>query len=290
MKGAPSQLRTAGLTSLAMLAFAANSLLCRAALIDTQIDAASFTSIRLISGALMLWLIVTIRGSSVNQPVFFAGSWRSALALFVYAAAFSFAYLSLTAATGALLLFVAVQITMIGYGLCQGERLLPLQWIGVFCAFAGLVGLLLPGLSTPPIGAALLMLAAGIAWGAYSLRGKGQGDATQVTTGNFLRAVPFTVVLSLFFLPQLQFDRIGMFYAIASGGLASGAGYALWYAVLPMLRASSAATVQLSVPVIAAFAAVLLLSEPITLRLVLTSLAILGGVALVIHAKSIQQH
>lgn len=266
------------LTSIAMIAFAGNSLLCRVALKDTVIDPASFTAVRLLSGAVMLWLVVRVRGGLSSGR----GSWPSALALFAYAAAFSFAYVSLSAGTGALLLFGAVQVTMIGYGLWTGERLRGLQVVGFVLAFGGLVGLLLPGLSAPPLVGALLMLGAGVAWGAYSLRGRGAGDPTRVTAGNFLRAVPIAAGLSLLFMRDLQADWMGLGYAVASGALASGLGYAIWYAVLPGLQAAKAATVQLSVPVIAALGGALLLDEPVTLRLVLTSIAILGGIALVI--------
>ncbi|MCH8492147.1 MAG: DMT family transporter [Idiomarina sp.] len=268
-----------------MLAFAGNSLLCRAALAHTDIDAASFTSIRLISGALALWFIVQLRhGSRVRSKVG-SGNWGSALALFVYAAGFSYAYISLPTGTGALLLFGAVQATMIGWGIWAGERLRSLQMVGLALAFAGLVGLLLPGISAPPLAGSLLMVAAGVAWGIYSLRGKGAGDATQVTTGNFLRAVPITLALSVFMWGEFSIDTAGFWYAVASGAVASGVGYAIWYTVLPMLKATSAATVQLSVPLIAAVAGIILLDEVLTLRLLITSIAILGGIALVIVRK-----
>ena len=276
-----SRTRILVLTSLAMTAFAGNSLLCRAALIHTSIDAASFTSIRLISGAVVLWLVVRMRRGTPAG----AGNWLSAIALFVYAAGFSFGYVSLSTATGALLLFGAVQATMIGYGIWSGERLLKLQIFGLILAFGGLVGLLLPGLSAPPLYGSLLMLGAGVAWGIYSLRGKGAGDPTRVTTGNFLRAVPITVVMSVFMLKGLSLDTAGFWYAVSSGALASGLGYAIWYTTLPALKATNAATVQLSVPVIAALGGIIILGEPITLRLVLASVAILGGVALVILEK-----
>lgn len=276
-----SPLRTALLTALTMLAFAGNSLLCRLALKDTAIDAASFTSVRLVSGALALWLLVRLRQGP--QPL--AGNGLSALALFAYAAGFSFAYLSLPAATGALLLFGAVQATMIGYGYWCGERFSAGQGVGFLLALAGLVGLLLPGLSAPPLGGALLMLAAGISWGVYSLRGKGGGDPTRATAGNFLRAVPYSLVLSGLFWPQARIDPAGLVAAVASGALTSGLGYALWYAVMPGLTASTAATVQLSVPVIAAAGAVLWLGEAVSPRLVLASLAVLGGIALVIRGR-----
>jgi len=276
-----SYFRIIGLTSLAMIAFAGNSLLCRQALKYTAIDPASFTAIRLASGALMLWLVARLK---VKAPAG-QGNWSSALALFAYAAGFSFAYVSLPAASGALLLFGAVQATMIGYGIWKGERLEGLKLVGVLLAIAGLVGLLLPGLSAPPFMGALLMIGAGIAWGVYSLRGRGTGDPTRVTAGNFMRAVPITVVLSLFMLDMASVDTAGFYYAVSSGALASGLGYAIWYTALPGLKNTSAASVQLSVPVIAALGGIVFLDEPMTLRLVLASVAILGGIALVIVQK-----
>lgn len=273
--------RVATLTTLAMLAFAGNSLLCRVALKDTTIDAASFTSIRLASGACMLWLVVHLRHSAAAG----SGNWRSATALFAYAACFSYAYVTLSAATGALLLFGAVQATMIGYGFWAGERLRAMQLVGVALAMAGLVGLLLPGLSAPPLVGSLLMLGAGVAWGVYSLRGKGAGDPTRVTAGNFLRAVPIAAALSLLMLGSASFDLAGAGYAVASGALASGLGYAIWYSALPALKSTSAASIQLSVPAIAAVGGILFLGEDLTLRLVLASVAILGGIALVILEK-----
>ena len=277
-----SPLRLFMLTTLAMLAFAGNSLLCRLALKHTGIDASSFTIIRLISGALALWLLVRLRPGTADGR----GSWASALALFVYAAGFSFAYVSLPAATGALLLFGAVQATMIGVGLWRGERLRGGQLIGLMLALAGLVGLLLPGLSAPPLLGALLMLGAGVAWGVYSLRGKGAGDPTRVTAGNFARTLPLAAVLGLVSLSHVTLDVAGMAYAVASGALSSGMGYAIWYTALPGLKATQAATIQLSVPVLAATGGIVLLGEPLTLRLVLATLAILGGIALVIHRAS----
>jgi drug/metabolite transporter (DMT)-like permease len=277
------------LTSLTMIAFAGNSLLCRAALKHTSIDAASFTAIRLISGTMMLWLIVRVRSSTHTG----GGNWLSAFALFAYAAGFSFAYVGLPASTGALLLFSAVQATMIGYGLWAGERFRRLQLVGLMLACGGLVGLLLPGLSAPPLSGSLLMLGAGIAWGVYSLRGKGAGDPTSVTAGNFLRAVPFTAALSVVMLHKTSLDHAGFWYAVSSGALASGIGYTVWYTALPALKATNAATVQLSVPVIAGLGGIVFLGEPLTLRLVLASAAILGGIALVIlekqHAGEAQQ-
>jgi len=269
------------LVVVAMIAFAGNSLLCRIALREGHIDAASFSALRLASGALMLWLLVRRQeGGGAGH-----GSWISAFALFAYAAGFSFAYLSLPAAAGALLLFGAVQATMIGYGLWRGERLNLLQGGGLLLAAGGLIGLMLPGLSAPPLRGALLMIAAGIAWGVYSLRGRGVARATASTAGNFIRALPFAAVLSLLTLQHAALSPAGIGYAVASGALASGLGYAIWYSVLPALRATSAATIQLSVPVITAVGGVLFLSEPLTLRLLLTSVAILAGIALVITGK-----
>lgn len=266
------------LTTLAMLAFAGNSLLCRLALAGTDIDGVTFTSVRIVAGALTLWLIVQFRSSAPGL----AGNWASAAALFAYAAGFSLAYVQLSAATGALLLFGAVQATMIGYGFWSGDRLRGWQIVGFVCAVLGLVALLLPGLSAPPLHSAALMVGAGIAWGIYSLHGRGAGDPTSATAGNFVRAVPFTAVFSLITLWQVSIDAAGIGYAIASGALTSGLGYAIWYTALKDLKATSAATVQLSVPVIATIGGALLLGEHVTLRIVIASVAILGGIALVI--------
>jgi drug/metabolite transporter (DMT)-like permease len=264
-----------------MLAFAANSLLCRLALKHTAIDPASFTAIRIVSGAVALGLLAGLRPGRLPP----AGNWLSAFALFAYAAAFSFAYVELTAATGALLLFAAVQATMIGVGLARGERLRGAQSLGLVCALLGLVGLLLPGWSAPPLRAALSMLAAGAAWGVYSLRSKGSGDPLRATAGNFLRAVVFAVVLLLALLPRAALDGPGVGAAVASGAIASGIGYAIWYSALPGLRVTTAATVQLSVPVITAIGGMLWLGEPVTLRVLLASAAILGGIALVVARR-----
>lgn len=261
-----------------MIAFAGNSLLCRLALKQTGIDAASFTFVRIFSGAIALWLIVAVRKASLKGT----GNWSSALALFAYAAAFSFAYVTLPAGTGALLLFGAVQATMILWGLRCGERLRVLQLLGLAVALGGLVALLLPGLSAPPLGGSILMLGAGTAWGIYSLRGKTAGDPVIATAGNFLRAVPFAAVLSISLLPGLHLDWAGAGYALLSGALASGLGYVAWYAALSGLKATSAATVQLSVPVLAAAGGILLLGEPLTLRFLGASIAVLGGIALVV--------
>lgn len=269
------------LTMLAMVAFAGNSLLCRQALKHTAIDPASFTLIRIIAGAFVLWLIVRMRDGLIKM----SGSWPSAFALFAYAAAFSYSYVTLPAAAGALLLFGAVQATMLSYGLWTGDRLGTRQTFGLIAACCGLVGLLLPGLSAPPLLGSILMLAAGTAWGIYSLRGKQGGDPTRITAGNFFRAAFFAVGLSTAMGPWATLDSAGVGYALASGALTSGLGYAVWYTALRGLSATSAATVQLCVPVIAALGGTIFLSEPITQRLLICSVAILGGVTLVIANK-----
>ena len=287
MSIAATPLRTATLTGLALLAFAGNSLLCRLALKQTSIDAASFTSVRLTSGALVLALLVAwrSRGKPGHAAPWAAGDWTAGLALFVYAAGFSFAYVSLSAATGALLLFGVVQTTMIGWGLWRGERLRPLQWAGLVTASAGLVWLLLPGLATPSLQAGLLMGSAGIAWAVYTLRGRtAGGDPTAVTAGNFLRAAPLALGLSLLTAAQARWDIPGLLLAL--GALASGAGYAVWYTALRGLTATRAAILQLAVPALAAAGGVLLLGEPLTPHLLGASLAVLGGVLLVILARA----
>jgi drug/metabolite transporter (DMT)-like permease len=274
-------------TLLAMIAFASNSLLCRAALKQTTIDAATFTFVRVFSGAAALWLIVEMRhafGPADNRCIH--GNWLSALALFAYAAAFSFAYVDLSAGTGALLLFGAVQATMILWGLYKGERLDAIQIAGFVVAVTGLIILVFPSLSAPPLIGSILMLGAGVAWGIYSLRGKREENPASVTAGNFVRAVPFAAVVSIVSVRWLHVDLAGVCYAIISGAITSGLGYVIWYSALQGLKAASAATVQLSVPVLAATGGILLLGEPLTLRYLLASIAILGGIALVVLEKN----
>ena len=269
---------TATLTSLALVGFAANSLLCRLALREGEIDAASYTTLRLISGAAILWGIVALlsRPGSVKH----GGSRVSAAMLYLYAIAFSFAYLTLDAGTGALILFGAVQVTMIATGLAEGERPHVLQWLGLVVAFGGLVYLVFPGLSAPePIGS-VLMAVAGIAWGLYSLRGRCAGEPVVATAANFGRAVPFALIMSLVLLADFDISARGAWLAVLSGALASGLGYVIWYAALKGLTTSQAAAVQLSVPVLAELGGVLFLSESFTLRLLVSAITILGGVAL----------
>jgi drug/metabolite transporter (DMT)-like permease len=290
-----------------MIAFASNSLLCRAALKQADIDAATFTFIRIFSGAVALWLLVKVRrmiivdetgtsrvdsfsSSSIitRHSSLQYGNWISGLTLFIYAAAFSFAYTSLSAGTGALLLFGAVQGTMILWGLHKGERLNMVQIVGFIVAVAGLVVLVFPGLSAPPLAGSILMLGAGVTWGIYSLRGKGERNPATATTGNFVRAVPFATALSIIFAPWTHVHPTGITYAIISGVVTSGLGYVIWYSALSGLKAVSAATVQLSVPVLAATGGILLLGEPITLRYMLASVAVLGGIALVVATQHSQ--
>lgn len=281
------QTRQILLVAAAMLAFAGNSLLCRAAFRTTTIDPASFTTLRLIAGALTLWCLIR---ANRRTPTL-GGNWPSAAALFAYAAAFSFAYTGLPTGTGALLLFGAVQAGMIAHALWSGDRLGALQTLGLAAALAGLVALVLPGLTAPSPPHAALMVTAGLAFAIYSIRGRAPGDPTAATAGNFLRAVPLALALSLAAALTGQpttIDAPGATYAILSGALASGLGYAIWYTALRGLAPTTAATVQLSVPVLAAFGAVLLLGEPITPRLLLSSTAILGGIALVILRRPLK--
>jgi len=281
---APARSRTAvyALTALVMAAFAANSLLARLALTTTDVDAATFVVLRLVSGALMLALVLRLRRGTMG------GSWASGLALFVYAAAFTFAYRTLPAGTGAFFSFGAIQLTMIGWGIARGERPSVVQAVGMLVAIGGLVYLLLPGLAAPPLGSAALMATAGVAWGVYSLRGRGATDPTGETAGNFARAAVPAVLLSLVaaeLAGGAHLDGLGFLYAVLSGAVTSGLGYVLWYAVLPSLRATSAATVQLAVPVLTALGGVVLLGESVTLRLAVAAVAVLGGIALVLRSR-----
>lgn len=281
----------AATTALALLAFAANSLLCRFALIDGGTDAASFTAIRLGAGALVLAALLALRRRSAGPGRAPArAGWRSAFALFAYAAGFSLAYVDVGAATGALLLFGAVQATMLLVGLWQGERLAGAQWAGFVVAALGLVALLLPGAAAPPLGAALWMIAAGVAWGLYSLWGRGSTDPVADTAHNFLRSLPFALGLLVLHLDALAVDARGLIGAVASGALASGLGYVLWYRVLPQLGALRAASLQLAVPPLAAVAGVLLLGESLDATRLLAGAAILAGIAVVLRGRRAGTH
>ena len=280
---ATDRVRTAGYTGFALMAFAANSVLCRLALGKSLIDAASFCTIRLISGALVLLLLTgaVSRKNAADRR----DNWASTIMLFVYAAAFSFAYSSLSAGTGALILFASVQATMIIYALFKGERLRLAGSLGLLAALSGLTYLVFPGLQAPSPAGAALMAAAGIAWGVYSLRGRGVKSPVAVTAGNFLRTIPFALFISVIFFGDLDLSPTGALYACLSGGLTSAVGYVIWYAALKDLAATPAAMVQLIVPVLAALGGVVFLSEQPNMRLVLSSVMIIGGVALALMRR-----
>lgn len=272
------QFRTGCFTVLAMFAFAANSIWCRLALRDTTIDPVSFATIRLSAGAVMLWVIVVLRQSKATGR----GSWFSGMALYAYAAAFSAAYTQLSAGTGALLLFGTVQATMISFTLIQGEKITPIQIVGYLLALIGLIYLVLPGVSAPPITSSLLMVIAGVAWAIYTLRGKQAGDPTLVTSQNFMYAAAIAIVVSAVCFKWINVPTQGILYALISGAITSGIGYAMWYAALPHLKGSTAATVQLSVPVLAAFVGIALMNELLSLRLIMATFAIISGISCVI--------
>jgi drug/metabolite transporter (DMT)-like permease len=281
----PKGIATAALTVFALIAFAANSVLCRLALAEPVIDPASYTAVRLITGAVTLWIVAAFRrGGSLGKS---GGNWISAAMLFLYAVTFSFAYVSLSAGTGALILFAAVQITMIAVGLYTGERPEILEWLGLFIAIGGLIYLVSPGITAPSLLGSVLMASAGIAWGVYSLRGRGATDPVGVTTANFLRTVPFAVSLILLWLSTLAITPMGFLWAGISGSITSGLGYVLWYAALPRLSATRAATVQLAPAPLAALGGVVVLSEAISLRLVISTVVILGGVGLAVSRPKI---
>jgi drug/metabolite transporter (DMT)-like permease len=278
-----NSLKVLVLTTIALIAFAANSVLCRLALESGQIDAASFTSIRLVSGVISLFILmlaVPNKGAPVSK-----GTWGSGFMLFVYAVTFSYAYLILDTATGALILFGAVQITIILASLVKGNRLHFSEWLGTFIAFAGFVYLVLPGLTTPSVSGFILMAVSGIAWGIYTLFGKYSINPIQDTAYNFLKAIPFVAILLALSLPSIELAAKGVFLAVASGALASGVGYTIWYMVLRHISATVAAVVQLLVPVLASFGGVLFVSEEITNRLLLSGVFILGGIFIVIISR-----
>ncbi len=284
MNNAPTPRRTALCTMLALTAFAANSILCRLALEGPAIDAASFTTVRLLSGALTLLVFSSLASKSTTSVR--QGSWGAASLLFLYAVAISFAYLTLSAGTGALILFAAVQLSMILAALLAGERPAQLEWLGLVAALTGLVYLVSPGLSAPSAAGSLLMGLAGISWGLYSLLGRGVQDPVAVTTGNFVRSVPFTLLVSAVAFRSLELSGSGVLLAMVSGALTSGLGYVIWYAALPGLSATRAATVQLSVPVLAAVGGVLFLFETVTFRLLFSAVLILGGIGLSLLGRS----
>jgi drug/metabolite transporter (DMT)-like permease len=274
--------RTAILSALALCSFAANSILCRLALAGGAIDPALFTAVRLFSGAVVL---AALLASSGKRPLR-EGNWISAAMLFAYAIAFSLAYVGLKAGTGALLLFGSVQATMILYSMAKGHHPHWNQWVGLLLAVGGLVYLVMPGLAAPPYDRALLMIAAGVAWGIYSLRGRKATDPVAATGANFIFAAPLALVPLALDWSHLHWTQAGLLWAVLSGAVTSGLGYVIWYAVLPSLGSVRAAIVQLLVPVLAALAAATLLNEPLTTRLVVSGLVTLGGVALAVFVKA----
>ncbi len=282
---AAGPLRAIALTAITMTFFAANSVLARAALREGLTDAGTFTAVRLLAGAVMLAVVIGLRRESM-QAVQASGSWAPAVALVTYAIAFSYAYLSLEAGVGALILFAAVQLTMIGVGIIRGERPQAAEWLGLAVAVSGLVYLLSPGLAAPPLGGASVMALSGIAWGSYSLLGRGADSPALATASNFLRAAPIALALLLLVAVSVasRASSQGLQLAIISGAVTSGLGYILWYAALKGLTATRAAIVQLSVPVLAALGGVVFVGEQLTLRLAISAAAILGGVALALSA------
>lgn len=267
------------LTGVALIAFAANSVLCRLALGDELIDASGFTVIRLLSGAIVLLAILKITNNKNSTPS--EGSWPASFMLFAYASAFSFAYITLDTATGALVLFASVQLTIILLSLISGNRLHLTEWIGVSLAFIGFVFLILPAVTTPSLMGFVLMAIAGVAWGIYTLKGRGSVNPLMDNAYNFTRTIPLTIILAIFSMNEIQLSTEGLLLAVLSGGVASGIGYTIWYIALTGLSATQAAAVQLLVPIIAALGGVIFMSEPVTSRLILSGIMILGGVFMV---------
>lgn len=280
-------MRVISYTILALVAFAANSVLCRVALRNGSIDPASFSTIRLIAGAVTLMCVAQLTRREALRT---KGSWTSAGMLFLYAVPFSFAYTRLTTGTGALILFGCVQLTMMTAALWTGEKPHFIQWCGLALALAGLVYLVLPGLAAPPLAGAGLMALAGFSWGVYSLRGRGSANPLAQTTSNFVRSVPLVLAVSLIALPQLHVELNGALLAVASGALASGLGYVVWYLALGGLTATRAAIVQLAVPILAAAGGVMVLAETISERLIIAAALVLGGIALALISRDKLSH
>lgn len=275
--------RTIIFAMLALIAFVANSVLCRLALGERTIDASSFTVIRLLSGAIVLLAIIKINSNKTYSSA--KGSWSAALMLFLYAITFSFAYITLDTGTGALILFGSVQITMILLSIISGNRLHITEWAGVTIVFMGFVYLILPGVTTPSVIGFLLMTVAGIAWGIYTLKGIGTKNPLMNTAYNFLRTIPLVIILAIVALQKAHYSSEGILLAVLSGGIASGIGYVIWYMALGGLSATQAAVVQLLVPVIAALGGALFVSEAVTLRLTVSATMILGGILLVVLGR-----
>ena len=278
-----SLIKTFILTSMALIAFAANSVLCRLALGSGAIDASSFTVVRLLSGSIVLLVIIGVTRKSSTQSA--KGSWAASFMLFLYAVTFSYAYISLDTGTGALILFASVQITMILLSLISGTRLHFIEWIGVTVAFAGFVYLILPGVTTPSIMGFLLMTIAGIAWGIYTLKGRGSNAPLVDTAYNFFRTTPLVLILVISTISKANYSFEGILLAVISGGITSGIGYTIWYIALGGLSSTQAAVLQLSVPVIAAFGGVIFVAETITFRLAISATFVLGGILMVVIGK-----
>lgn len=271
------------LTSFALAAFAFNSILCRMALWSGEADPAGFTVVRIVSGALTLAVLLSLSGKT--KTIRYSGNWLSAFLLFAYAITFSFAYLGLTAATGALILFGSVQMTMVGISIFRGLAPSFAEWLGLVIAIGGLIYLVFPGLSAPPVMNASLMAAAGVAWGVYTLRGKTSSDPLAETTGNFIRSVPMAVLSAVPFIHYVNVSYRGFILAAISGAITSGVGYAVWYAALRSHTPTRAAVLQLAVPVLTAFGGIALLSESADLRLLIAGILILGGIGLTILGR-----
>lgn len=267
---------------LTMLAFAANSVLCRVALTGGHIDPATFSDVRIVSGALFLVILMSVRKKPAPKIHY---DWRSGLALTLYVLAMSWSYLRIDTGTGALLLFGTVQTAMVIYGWRQGEKIGVLKGAGLLLAVAGTLLLLLPGAHAPEPTSALMMIGSGLAWAYYSVKGKSMPEAIPATTGNFILAVPFTVILSLVLSGERHTSAPGLMLAMTSGALASGAAYALWYTLLPKMKSMTASTVQLSVPCLATLGGVVLLGETFSLRMLVSMCAVLLGITLVIRAR-----
>ena len=278
-------IKTILFTGLALIAFAANSVLCRLALGGSAIDASTFTIVRLLSGVIVLTVILNISKINSNSSPSTKGSWPASIALFLYAFTFSFAYVTLETATGALILFGSVQITMILLTIFSGNRLHISEWVGMAIAFAGFVYLVLPGVTTPSVIGFFLMTVSGIAWGVYTLKGRGSKSPIMDTAYNFLRTVPFVIILAIITMKYAHYSTEGILLAALSGGIASGIGYMIWYIALSGLSVTQAAVLQLLVPVIAAFGGIIFVSESISLRLAVSSTMILGGILMVVLGR-----
>ena len=284
--------RTILFTAFALIAFAANSVFNRLALGSNAIDASSYVGIRLVSGAATLWLLNILSKGAFNfgdKPFLdnLKPSFLSAFYLFAYGIAFSFAYRSLNSGMGAFILFGTVQTTMLLMAVLKGDRPHMSEWFGLVVALGGLVYLVFPGLSAPdPLGA-VLMLIAGVAWAFYTLRGRGVKDPLETTALNFICSVPMVLAVNLFMMQQIHFSTEGVVYALISGAVTSGMGYAIWYTALRGLTTTQAALLQLLVPILAALGGVIFLSENITMRLVSAGAMIIAGVLLALMGKRI---